>query len=340
MTWHRELPLRASCMRIARVWAPHHVSPVRQHPRSASTAPSCSPGGGGHTTPGSAMLFLLSPAKTLDESPKPAGTQATAPVFAKDADTLAAALGRLPVDQLRSLLSVSQPLAAANHARYAGWSTAAEKAAIFAFHGHAYKALDVPSLGKEQQAYVERHLRVLCGLYGVLRPTDVIKPYRLEMGAKLKGTALKAADLYTFWGDRVAAALRADVAAQTACCVVNVASGEYWQVVKPYVTQLGCPLVTCVFPGPAVHSKAARGSIVRYAAVTGAATPADLRGFSGSNGEWRFVPAESDEQTLVFHRGAPAGPAKAPGKAAAKRGAKSAAEDDEEEPAPTKARRR
>ena len=286
------------------------------------------------------MLFLLSPAKTLDESPSPAGSVATAPVFGKDADTLAAALARLPVDQLRTLLSVSVPLASTNHARYAGWSTAAEKAAIFSFHGHAYKALDWPSLKPEQLAYVERHLRVLCGLYGVLRPTDAIKPYRLEMGAKLKGTSLKAADLDAFWGDRVAAALRADVAAQSASCVVNVASGEYWQVVKPHVEQLGCPLVTCVFPGPAVHSKAARGSIVRYAAVTGAATPADLRGFTGAKGEWRYVPGESDEHTLVFHRGAPAGPAKAPGKAAAKRGAKAEDDDDEEEPAPTKARRR
>jgi cytoplasmic iron level regulating protein YaaA (DUF328/UPF0246 family) len=287
------------------------------------------------------MLFLLSPAKTLDESPSPPGASvATAPVFGKDADTLAGALARLPVDQLRTLLGVSAPLASTNHARYAGWSTAAEKAAIFAFHGHAYKALDWPSLKPEQLAYVQSHLRVLCGLYGVLRPTDAIKPYRLEMGAKLKGTSLTASDLYAFWGDRVAAALRADVAAQSASCVVNVASGEYWQVIKPHVQHLGCPIVTCVFPGPAVHSKAARGSIVRWAAITGAATPADLRGFTGAKGEWSYVPGESSDNTLVFHRGAPAGPAKAPGKAAAKRGAKEEVDDEEEGPAPTKAKRR
>ncbi len=283
------------------------------------------------------MLFLLSPAKTLDETPcGPGVPAATAPAFAAEAEQLAGALAALPPASLRTLLCVSAPLAELNAKRYAAFATARAKQAAFAFDGPAYKALAAHTLTPEQLAYLQPRLRVLCGLYGTLRPLDAIKPYRLEMGAKLSGTRAGAPDLYAFWGDRLARALAADadaLPAPEARCVVNVASGEYFHAVKPHVAALGCPVVTCVFPGPAVHAKAARGGLVRYAALTGATRPEQLKGFTGARGEWRFVPGESDDARLVFHRGAPssAAPKKAPAKAKAKaEEAGGGAADDEE----------
>lgn len=151
-------------------------------------------------------------------------------------------------------------------------------------------------------------------------------------------------DLYAYWRDRVAKAVLADVAALPAGerCLVNVASGEYFAVVKPFVEKLAdCPLYTMVFRGATVYVKGARGAIVRYAAQIGATRPEQLRGFTGLQGEWRFVASASDERSFVFERGQPAKPAAAKPAAKAKRGAEAAAEkDDDAAPAKRGARRR
>jgi hypothetical protein len=195
-------------------------------------------------------------------------------------------------------------------------------------------------------------------LYGVLKPLDAIKPYRLEMGAKMGTAAGK--DLYAYWGTRVAESLRDDLAQLPAPqrCVVNVASAEYYQVVKvrcvcararpvvnrssrphviavlrsaaakPHVELLGVPVYTMVFHGATVYVKAARGAIVRYAALSGATSPEQLRGFTGLSGEWRLNAGASSERSFVFERGAPARApaAKAPPRArAGKRAASPAA---------------
>jgi hypothetical protein len=155
------------------------------------------------------------------------------------------------------------------------------------------------------------------------------------MGAKLATKAGR--DLYAFWGSKVAESLRDDVALLPPAerCVVNVASAEYFQVVKPHVELLGVPLYTMVFHGATVHVKAARGAIVRYAAANGLTSPEQLRGFTGLQGEWRCDAAASSERSFVFERGAPARPAAAP-KAAAKR-APPAAKRAAEKPAEAEA---
>ena len=213
--------------------------------------------------------------------------------------------------ELRALLSVSGPLAELNAERYKSFPTAPSKQALFSFDGQAYakNALNANSLTIPQVHWLQQRLRILCGLYGVLRPLDAIKPYRLEMGCKLTGKKLSqqlgASDLYSFWDDRVAKAVAADVAAlpEAERCVVNVASQEYAAVVlKRHTGQLGVPIITCAFPGPAVHAKAARGGIVRYAATVGATSPEQLKGFTGANGEWRFCERQSTDTTLVFLR--------------------------------------
>ena len=165
-----------------------------------------------------------------------------------------------------------------------------------------------------------------------------MKPYRLEMGAKFATKAGK--DLYAYWRDRVAKAVLADVAALPAGerCLVNVASAEYFNVVKPYVEQLpDCPLYTMVFRGATVYVKGARGAIVRYAALTGATRPEQLRGFTGLQGEWRYVAAASDDRNYVFERGAPKAAAAPKARGKAKRGAEAEEGDvDEEDAKPAK----
>ena len=169
-----------------------------------------------------------------------------------------------------------------------------------------------------------------------------MKPYRLEMGTKF-ATAGGKKDLYAYWSNRVAKAVLEDVAALPAGerCLVNVASAEYFQVIKPYVDKLeDCPVYTMVFRGATVYVKGARGAIVRYAALIGATRPEQLRGFTGLQGEWRYVASASDERNYVFERGAPARPAAAPkARGKAKRGAEAEAEGEEEDEPPKPAKR-
>ena len=169
-------------------------------------------------------------------------------------------------------------------------------------------------------------------MYGMLRPLDALRPYRLEMGTKLATDAGR--DLYAYWGARVATAVLADVAQLPAAerCLINVASAEYFQVLKPHLADAAVPVYTMVFHGATVYVKGARGAIVRYAAETGATHPEQLRGFTGLQGEWRFVASASSEREYVFERGAPTkkAAAAAPKKAAArgKRAADDAAAED------------
>jgi cytoplasmic iron level regulating protein YaaA (DUF328/UPF0246 family) len=253
------------------------------------------------------MLFVLSPAKTLDETPldrEPAA--ASEPLFAAEAERIANVLGTLPTASLRTLLSVSAPLATLNAKRYAGFSSAVPKCSVFAFNGPAYKAIEASSLTEQQLGWVNARLRVLCGLYGAVRPLDRIKPYRLEMGSKLDTSPLFGAKtLYAFWGERIAIALAADIQALPLAerCLVNVASQEYWASVKPHAAQLGAPVYTMVFATSAtVYAKAARGAIVRFAAERRATRVEELKAFTGQDGSWSFDAAASDEFTYTFRK--------------------------------------
>ena len=175
-----------------------------------------------------------------------------------------------------------------------------ERVAIGAFEGAAYKGMDAKSLGADDLGYLQSSLRILCGLYGVLRPYDAIRPYRLEMSTKL--AVGSHANLYAYWGDALTESLNAEIDATAAPFVLNVASQEYAKSVK--LAALRAPVVTANFPGPAVHAKEARGAITRYCAEQRVTRPDELRGFTGRAGEWAYVEAESTETKLVFHRGA------------------------------------
>jgi hypothetical protein len=217
------------------------------------------------------MLVIISPAKRLDWSEAP-GLAPTEPAFREDAVRLAKAAGRLSKAKLQALMDISPDLATLNKDRFAAFE--AEPApdrvrpAVRAFAGDTYAGLEARSLDADALAYAQEHLRILSGLYGLLRPLDGIQPYRLEMGSRLK--TRKGPDLYAYWGDRIAKALNAQAEATGARVLLNCASQEYFGAVDRRA--LALPVVTPVFledraGGPKIVSffaKKARGAMARF----------------------------------------------------------------------------
>ena len=258
------------------------------------------------------MLFLLSPAKTLDyETPLPAVPH-TLPAFAEDSARLIEVLRRKNPAEIATLMDISDPLAALNVARYQAWSpkfTARNaRQAVLAFDGDVYDGLQARQFGMAELEWAQQHLRILSGLYGVLRPLDWMQPYRLEMGTALKiGTA---ANLYQYWGGRIAEHLNAQLAADKTPVVINLASQEYFKAVDRKA--LKARVVDCVFeewkPGGwkiiSFSAKKARGLMARYAIVKRVETPRKLENFNLEG--YAFDPAASQPERLVFRRRTPA----------------------------------
>ncbi|MDP2093452.1 MAG: peroxide stress protein YaaA [Hydrogenophaga sp.] len=254
------------------------------------------------------MLFVLSPAKALDyETPAHVATH-TQPLFVKQASELIGVLRDQSPQQIAELMKLSDPLAGLNVARYAAWTprfTARNaKQAVLAFNGDVYEGLDAKSLAAPDLDWLQQHLCILSGLYGVLRPLDWMQPYRLEMGTRLPTG--RGNNLYQFWGSQIADYLNARAAADLSPVVVNRASEEYFKSVdrkalKPRV-------VTCAFEerkgdGYKIISfmaKRARGLMVRYAVQHRLTTPEQLKGFDLEG--YQFVPAASEIDRLVFRR--------------------------------------
>ena len=234
------------------------------------------------------MLFLLSPAKSLDyDTPLPAGLPHTLPAFVPQAEQLIAVLRDKSPQEIASLMSISDPLAALNVARYAAWRPrfTADNArqAVMAFNGDVYEGLQAPTLSPDELNWAQQHLAILSGLYGVLRPLDWMQPYRLEMGTRLATDA--GANLYQFWGKRIAEHLNQRLAQDITPVVVNLASQEYFKAVERKV--LKARVVDIVFEDwkagqykiISFHAKRARGLMARYAALHGLQTPEQLDAF-------------------------------------------------------------
>lgn len=220
------------------------------------------------------MLLLLSPAKTLDFTPARPDLPATEPRFSKEATRLARIARRLKRRDLQDLMGISEALADLNVARFKAFKAdpAAEDGvqAALAFAGDVYRGLKARELDPPALDWAQGHVRILSGLYGVLRPLDCIQPYRLEMGVKLANP--KGGDLYAFWSAGVAKALRADAKGQPDPTVVNLASQGYFHAVDRDALKL--PIVTCTFKQAeaggalrniALYAKTARGLMARYA---------------------------------------------------------------------------
>ncbi len=251
------------------------------------------------------MLAVISPAKKLNYDPAPANLPATLPEFQADATRLARTAKQLSVTGLRDLMSISEDLAKLNKERFnafapASTSTNAKQAAL-AFDGDTYQGLQASNFDADDFAYAQDHLRILSGLYGLLKPLDLMQPYRLEMGSRLK--TRRGTNLYDYWGPQLGKALD-DVSGGAA--VVNLASNEYFKAAKS--KQMKSPVVTCSFKEEkdgalkmvGFFAKNARGAMARFIIQSRVDQISGLKDFN-LNG-YAFQPKLSDEAVLTFTR--------------------------------------
>lgn len=256
------------------------------------------------------MLIALSPAKSLDFTAAPEAVAITTPQLADQTAELAKTTRRLRVVDLKRLMSLSDDLAKLNRERFQAFDPASEEGvqAAFAFNGDVYSGLRARELDRKALAWAQDHVRILSGLYGVLRPLDAIQPYRLEMGVRLK--TRRGQSLYDFWGPRVSEALNAAAFGHRDPTLVNCASGEYFGAVDRKALTL--PVVTCRFleeqGGEArivsFYAKKARGLMARYAIDHRIERAADLRAFDVAG--YRFAPELSTDDEFTFQRPQPA----------------------------------
>lgn len=256
------------------------------------------------------MLILLSPAKTLDFTPQ-AAHAGTKPRFLTQANRLAKHAQSLTPAKLCQLMSVSPTLAATAHGYFQEWKARFDakgtKEAVFAFRGDVYLGLDADALGESDLEFAQEHLRILSGLYGVLRPLDLIQPYRLEMGIKLAGDHGK--DLHAYWRDAIAKLLTKEAKQQHDATIVNLASHEYFAVAdRP---ALKARVVTPSFREKhngkfmvlSFFAKKARGMMARHLIEQHADSPAAMESFRTAG--YRFNAALSTENEPVFTREKP-----------------------------------
>lgn len=255
------------------------------------------------------MITLLSPAKDLSTEPFPNLKGLSQPALLPHAEPLVAKLRGLSAKRLATLMHISPKLAELNHQRFQEWAVpfTAKNArpAAFTFNGEAYKGLDARTLDADDLRFAQHHLRILSGLYGVLRPLDLMQPYRLEMGTALATPRKK--DLYAYWGDRISEVLRADLDQSGSNVVVNLASTEYFKAVRPAV--LGARIITPVFKdkGPGgyrmvmIFAKHQRGAMARHIIRHRLLDPAKLKGYTGDG--YRLSEADSTADEWVFLRG-------------------------------------
>jgi cytoplasmic iron level regulating protein YaaA (DUF328/UPF0246 family) len=255
------------------------------------------------------MLIVLSPAKALNFTPPAKPVLATTPAMGEDIAELSATTKTLSVRQLKSLMGLSDNLAQLNRERFQAFDPAMEDGlqAAFAFNGDVYSGLKARDLDKKALAWAQDHVRILSGLYGLLRPLDAIQPYRLEMGTSLKTGRGKT--LYAFWGDRIAQALNAAAAGHKDRTLVNAASQEYFGAVD--LKALSLPVINLRFleeqDGEAriisFYAKKARGLLARYAIDHRIDKAQDLKAFDLEG--YRFQPQASSETEWIYSRPQP-----------------------------------
>jgi cytoplasmic iron level regulating protein YaaA (DUF328/UPF0246 family) len=249
------------------------------------------------------MLILLSPAKTLDLD-TPYEDEPTKPRFATDAGRLARAAAKLGPDRLGELMHISDKLADLNHRRFKSFAKAEERPAIRAFAGDVYRGFDAASADADTLAFAQDHLCILSGLSGARRPLDAIRPYRLEMGTRWAPSSDKLVD---YWADKVAKALAKDLRVDGSKLVINLASNEYFAVVKgklPKATRVISPDFRVeTAAGLKFHSftaKVARGVMARWLCDEHVADPAALPDFDRDG--WSFDRDRSTAEVPLFVR--------------------------------------
>lgn len=254
------------------------------------------------------MLILLSPSKTLDLSPAPADLPVSRPRLEKDIQVLMNRCKKLSVRSIRRLMDLSEPLGELTYERFQAmelpFSPENSKPGVLAFRGDVYQGLEAESLSSDDLVWAQDHLRIISGLYGLLRPLDLMQPYRLEMGTRLSNTRGK--NLYKFWGDRLARSVNTDLADLQGQAVLDLASNEYSRAVPE--SKLDVPVITASFQEvrdgvPKTIGflvKRARGLMARYVVQNRIEETRDLEGFDVEG--YSFNPSLSSDQKLVFTR--------------------------------------
>lgn len=254
------------------------------------------------------MLLVISPAKTLDYDIPPATARFTRPQHLDHAQELIGQLRQMSPQQIGELMHLSDKLAALNVARYGSWqpdfTPANAKQALLAFKGDVYTGLAAEDFSEEDFDFAQAHLRMLSGLYGVLRPLDLMQPYRLEMGTKLANA--RGANLYEFWGERISGWLNEALAAQGDDILLNLASNEYFGAVKRKA--LNARIIDTEFKDLkngqykiiSFYAKKARGLMARYVIKERIRDPEQLKAFDYQG--YRYSAEQSKPDSLVFLR--------------------------------------
>jgi cytoplasmic iron level regulating protein YaaA (DUF328/UPF0246 family) len=249
------------------------------------------------------MIALLSPAKTLDFERALPALEVSTPHFAEEARGLAQSAANLSQKRLAELMHISPRLAKLNADRFRDFADLPERPALFAFAGDVYTGFEAHTLDEEGVAFAQAHVRMLSGLYGLLRPLDAIRPYRLEMGTRW---APRRKSLTDWWGDRIAELLRAQLAEEGSGVVLNLASQEYFAAVKGKLKNARVIEVEFREPGPdgprfvSFNAKRARGMMARWLCEHHVTDVEAMRGFDSDG--YRFDADESDADRWRFTR--------------------------------------
>jgi uncharacterized protein len=255
------------------------------------------------------MLIVISPAKSLDFKTKPITQEFTIPEFLNESEKLVSKLQKMSAKKLSELMNISADLGNLNYERYQTWhlpfTPENSKQAVLAFNGDVYTGLDAPTLSKEKLKLAQQKLRILSGLYGILKPLDLIQPYRLEMGTKF-GVG-RAKDLYTFWGDKITKNLQKTIDESGSKILVNLASNEYYKSIGS--KKLDAEIVTPAFKDMkngeykmiSFFAKKARGLMTRFILEQNIENAVDLQAFDAEG--YVFNPRLSKPGAPVFTRG-------------------------------------
>ncbi|HXE41261.1 MAG TPA: peroxide stress protein YaaA [Azonexus sp.] len=254
------------------------------------------------------MLLFLSPAKSLDYKTPPHIATHSQPAFLKHSEILIKQLRKLSPADIANLMDLSDPLALLNYNRYADWSLPFSpdnaKQAVLAFDGDVYDGLDARTLSAADLDFAQQRVRMLSGLYGILKPLDLMQPYRLEMGTRFANKAGK--DLYAFWGERLLKTINAELDDMPRPVAVNLASEEYFKAAVGH--KIKGELIQPVFEDwkngrykiISFYAKRARGLMTRYAVLNRLSEPEGLKDFDSDG--YAFEPAVSDGTRWVFRR--------------------------------------
>lgn len=251
------------------------------------------------------MIAIISPAKSLDFDSALPSHQPSNNRFSEETARLAGAISNLSKKKLKSIMPVSDNLIDLNHGRYSQFFEQPERAAIFAYSGDVYTGFEAQSLSNEGLEFAQSHLRILSGLYGLLRPLDPIRPHRLEMGTRWAPRYKKLTD---FWKDKIATELAKDLEETNEQVIVNLASNEYWAAVKPHTDKLNARIIETDFrkdgpDGPkfiSFEAKRARGMMARYICENHLQDAEALQGFDSDG--YQFDAESSSEDSLRFIR--------------------------------------